>query len=220
MAQKFILGKKIGMSQIFDEKGKVIPLTWIEAGPCVVLQVKNKEKDGYEAVQIGFEKKTKKIKKSEKGKEYKYIKEFPITESGEAGHGVKKDEASLNSNFQFSIKIGDKINVDIFEEGDKVKVSGISKAKGFQGPVKRWGFAGAPKTHGTKHMLRKPGSIGATDPERVFKGKKMAGRMGGKRVTIQNLEIVKVDKEKNLLGIKGAIPGKKGTIVQLIANNK
>ncbi len=197
MAQKFILGKKIGMSQMFDEKGNIIPLTWVEAGPCIVLQIKNKDKDGYEAIQIGFEKKTKKIKKPEKGKEYKYIKEFS------------------SSNFQSPIKVGDQINVDIFKEGEKVKVSGISKAKGFQGVVKRWGFAGAPKTHGTKHMLRKPGSIGATDPERVFKGKKMAGRTGGRRTTIQNLEIVKVDKEKNLIGIKGAVPGRRGTIIEI-----
>lgn len=197
----FILGKKIEMSQMFDEKGRVIPLTWIEAGPCVVLQIKNKEKDGYEAVQVGFEKKSKNIKKTEKGKEYKYLKEFPIFNS------------------QFSMKVGDKIDVSIFKEGDKVKVSGISKGKGFQGVVKRWGFRGASKTHGTKHMWRKPGSIGATDAERVFKGKKMAGRMGGERVTIKNLEIVKIDKEKNLIGVKGAVPGRRGTVVELITYN-
>jgi len=197
----FILGKKIEMSQMFDEKGRVIPLTWIEAGPCVVLQIKNKEKDGYEAVQVGFEKKSKNIKKTEKGKEYKYLKEFPIFNS------------------QFSMKVGDKIDVSIFKEGDKVKVSGISKGKGFQGVVKRWGFRGASKTHGTKHMWRKPGSIGATDAERVFKGKKMAGRMGGERTTIKNLEIVKIDKEKNLIGVKGAVPGRRGTVVELITYN-
>jgi large subunit ribosomal protein L3 len=197
----FILGKKIEMSQMFDEKGRVIPLTWIEAGPCVVLQIKNKEKDGYEAVQVGFEKKSKNIKKTEKGKEYKYLKEFPIFNS------------------QFSMKVGDKIDVSIFKEGDKVKVSGISNGKGFQGVVKRWGFRGASKTHGTKHMWRKPGSIGATDAERVFKGKKMAGRMGGEKVTIKNLEIVKIDKEKNLIGVKGAVPGRRGTVVELITYN-
>lgn len=198
---KFILGKKIEMSQVFNEKGEVIPVTWIEAGPCFVLQVKNKEKDGYEAIQLGFEKKTKNIKKSENGKEYKYIKEFPIFNS------------------QPSMKVGDKLDVSIFQEGEKVKISGTSKAKGFQGVVKRWGFRGASKTHGTKHMLRKPGSIGATDAERVFKGKKMAGRMGGERITIKNLEIIKVDKEKNLLAIKGAIPGRRGTMLELITNN-
>ena len=195
---KFILGKKIEMSQMFDEKGRVIPLTWIEAGPCVILQIKNKEKEGYEAIQIGFKKKSKNIKKTEKGKEYKYIKEFPVFES------------------QPLMKVGDKIDVSVFQEGDKVKISGTSKGKGFQGGVKRWGFRGASKTHGTKHMWRKPGSIGATDAERVFKGKKMAGRMGGERVTLKNLEIVKIDKEKNLLGIKGAVPGKRGTIIEII----
>ena len=189
------------MSQMFDEKGRVIPLTWIEAGPCVVLQIKNKEKDGYEAVQVCFEKKSKNIKKTEKGKEYKYLKEFPIFNS------------------QFSMKVGDKIDVSIFKEGDKVKVSGISKGKGFQGVVKRWGFRGASKTHGTKHMWRKPGSIGATDAERVFKGKKMAGRMGGEKVTIKILEMVKIDKEKNFIGVKGAVPGRRGTVVELITYN-
>jgi large subunit ribosomal protein L3 len=198
MAQKFILGKKIGMSQMFDEKGNVIPLTWVEAGPCIVLQIKNKEKDGYTAVQLGFEKKTKNLKKTEEGKEYKHIKEFRIKDS----------------EFKMS-KVGDKVDASIFREKERVKISGISKAKGFQGVVKRWGFAGASKTHGTKHTLRKPGSIGATDAERVFKGKKMAGRTGGKRTTIQNLEIVKVDKEKNLIGIKGAVPGRRGTILEI-----
>lgn len=197
MAQKFILGKKIGMLQVFDESGNVIPLTWVEAGPCIVLQIKNKEKDGYEGVQIGFEKKTKKTKKSEKGKEYKHIKEFSVISP------------------QSSFKVGDQINVDIFKEGEKVKVSGISKSKGFQGVVKRWRFAGAPKTHGTKHMLRKPGSIGATDPERVFKGKRMAGRMGGEKVTVKNLLVSKVDSEKNIIYVKGAVPGSKRGLITL-----
>jgi len=197
---KFILAKKIGMSQVFDDKGNVVPVTLVEAGPCIVTQIKTPEKDGYFAVQLGFEKKTKNIKKTEKGKEYKHLKEFRIEEED-----LKK----------FNFKEGDKIDVSIFQEGDKVKVSGKSKAKGFQGVVKRWGFGGAPKTHGTKHTLRKPGSIGATDPARVFKGKKMAGRMGGDRVTVSNLKVIKIDKEKNLLLIKGALPGRRGTILEI-----
>lgn len=195
---KFILGKKIGMSQVFNKEGRVIPVTVIEAGPCFVTQIKNKEKDGYFAVQVGLEKKERKIKKTEKGKEFKYLKEFRVSEED-----IK--------NFQK----GQEIDVSIFNEGEKVKVSGISKAKGFQGVVKRWGFGGAPKTHGTKHTLRKPGSIGATDPARVFKGKKMAGRTGGKRVTVPNLTVVSVDKEKNIILLKGAVPGRKGSLLEI-----
>jgi len=215
---KFILGKKIEMSQMFDEKGRVIPLTWIEAGPCVVLQIKNKEKEGYEAIQIGFKKKSKNIKKTEKGKEYKYIREFKnqISSFATAKRDEGREQSSLRSSKIKNPTVGEIIDVSVFQEGDKVKVSGTSKGKGFQGGVKRWGFRGASKTHGTKHMWRKPGSIGATDAERVFKGKKMAGRMGGERVTLKNLEIVKIDKEKNLLGIKGAVPGKRGTIIEII----
>lgn len=195
---KFILGKKIGMSQVFNKEGRVIPVTVIEAGPCFVTQIKNKEKDGYFAVQVGLEKKERKIKKTEKGKEFKYLKEFRVSEED-----IK--------NFQK----GQEIDVSIFNEGEKVKVSGISKAKGFQGVVKRWGFGGAPKTHGTKHTLRKPGSIGATDPARVFKGKKMAGRTGGKRVTVPNLTVVSVDKEKNIILLKGAVPGRRGSLLEI-----
>ncbi len=192
---KFILGKKIEMGQLFSEDGAVIPVTWIEAGPCFVTQIKNQEKDNYQAVQIGFEKKKKNIKKTEKGKEYKYLKEFKVDE--------------------VPFKEKEEINVSIFKEGDIVKISGISKAKGFQGVVKRWGFHGSSKTHGTKHTLRKPGSIGATDPARVFKGKKMAGRMGGGRITVKNLKIVKIDKDKNLLAVKGAVPGRRGTLLEI-----
>lgn len=192
---KFILGKKIGMAQLFDDKGRVVPVTWIEAGPCFVTQLKTKEKDGYDAVQVGFEKKKKNIKKTETGKEYKYLKETKIN--------------------QGEIKIGDNIDVSNFQEGDMVKISGISKAKGYQGVVKRWGFHGSSKTHGTKHTERKGGSIGATDPARVFKGKKMAGRMGGKRVTVKGLKIIKIDKEKNLMAIKGSIPGRRGTVLEI-----
>lgn len=198
---KFILGKKIGMSQVFKESGDLIPVTVVKAGPCFITQIKTKEKDGYFAVQVGFEKKEKKIKKTEKGKEYKYLKEFRLDENE-----IKNYEK------------GKEIDVSIFEEGDKVKVSGTSKAKGFQGVVKRWNFRGAPKTHGTKHTLRKPGSIGSTDPARVFKGKKMAGRTGGNRITISNLEIVGVDKENGYLLIKGAVPGRKNSLLEIRKN--
>ena len=196
---KFILGKKLKMTQIFDKEGRVIPVTLIKSGPCKILQIKTKEKDGYSAVQVGFEKlKEKKVKKPQKNKPFRYIREFRI-----------KDDKEF--------EVGKEINVDIFEKGDIVNVSGISKGKGFQGVVKRHGFKGGPATHGTKHTLRAPGSIGSAFPERVWKGKKMAGRMGGNKVTIKNLQIVEVDKENNLLAIKGAIPGRKGTLVEIVA---
>lgn len=194
---KFILGKKIGMSQIF-KGNEVIPITLIEAGPCQILQIKTKEKDGYEAVQIGFEKieKKKKIKKTQKGKEFKYIKEFRV-------ENIK------------DFKVGEKIDLSVFKEGEKVSVSGISKGKGFQGVIKRWGFASRGRSHGVKHERRKPGSIGTSGPERVLKGKKLPGRMGSQRVTIKNLEIIKVDKENNILAVKGAVPGRKGTLLEI-----
>ena len=190
---KFILGLKLGMAQLFDEKGNVIPVTVIEAGPCRLTQLKTKEKDGYAAFQLGFIPKKKRVKKTEKGKEFRYLKEFK------------------NGDF----KSGDKINVSIFQEGEKVKISGISKGKGFAGVVKRWGFAGRSTTHGTKHEIRTPGSVGTSFPERVIKGKKMPGRMGNARITVKNLEVIKVDPENNLLLVKGAVPGRKGTLLEV-----
>jgi large subunit ribosomal protein L3 len=190
---KIILGLKLGMTQVFDEKGKMIPVTLVEAGPCKVLQVKTREKDGYEAVQLGFLKK-KKSRKSEKGKEYRYLKEF-------------KDGKDF--------KAGDTIDASVFQEKDKVKISGVSKGKGFQGGVKRWGFSGRNATHGVKHEHRTIGSVGFTGPERVIKGKKMPGRMGHEQITLKNLTIVKVDKENNTLAIKGAVPGPKGTLLAI-----
>jgi len=197
---KFILGTKLEMSQIFNEKGNQIPVTLIEAGPCFVTQIKTKEKEKYVALQIGFGKieKAKKIKKTMKGKEFKYLREFRVDESG-----IKNYE------------LGNKINVSIFKEGDAVSISGISKGKGFAGAVKRWKVAGFPKTHGTKHGLRSIGSIGSTTPSRVIKGKKMAGRMGGERVTVKNLEIVKVDPENNMIAVQGAVPGRRGTLLEI-----
>ena len=197
---KFILGKKKEMSQIFNKKGQIIPVTLVEAGPCVITQVKTKEKDKYEAIQIGFEKieKKNKIKKTMKGKEYKHIREFKDKELG-----IKDYE------------LGKKIDVSIFQEGDKVKIAGTSKGKGFQGGVKRWGFHGKSASHGVKHEHRTLGSVGSAYPERVIKGKKMPGRMGADRVTVKNLEIVKIDKENNLLAVKGAVPGRRGTLLEI-----
>ena len=186
------------MSQIFDKKENVIPVTVIEAGPCFVTQIKSQDKDNYSAVQIGYEKlKDKKITKSRKKKPYRYLKEIRIM------------------NHESGIKIGDEITVDVFEEGDVVKVSGISKGKGFQGVVKRHGFSGGPASHGHRHVLRTPGSIGSAFPQRVVKGKKMPGHAGAERVTTTGLKIVKIDKENNLLAVKGAISGPNNGLVEV-----
>ena len=193
---KFILGTKIEMSQVFDKEGKVIPITLIEAGPCSVTQVKTKAKDRYTAIQIGFLPKKKRVKKTEKGKEFRFLRE-QRTENKE------------------QLKIGDKIDVSIFQEGDMVKVSGISKGKGFQGAVKRWGFSGRDATHGVKHEHRTLGSVGTSFPERVIKGRKMPGQTGRERVTVKNLKIVKIDKENNLIAVKGAVPGRRGTLLEI-----
>lgn len=193
---KFILGKKIGMSTIYDEKKGALNVTLVECGPNVITQIRNSEKDGYEAVQIGVANAKRKAQSAKLRKKYLKIKEF-------------KSEAK-------ALKAGDEIRIDQFEIGDKVKVSGITKAKGFQGVVKRHGFKGSPKSHGHKHDLRAPGSIGATFPEHVIKGKKMAGRMGGKKASVRNLEIVEIDKENNILFLRGAVPGVRGRIVEII----
>lgn len=197
---KFILGRKLGMSQLFDENGNVVPVTLIEAGPCVVTQVKAKNSDGYQAVQVGFEKitKQKKIKKPLAHKPFRWLREFRL-----------REHETCN------MKQGEKIDVSIFQEGDRVRISGISKGKGFQGAVKRWGFSGRDATHGVKHEHRTLGSVGATTPSRVIKGKKMPGRMGAERVTVRNLKIVKVDAENNLLAVKGAVPGPNGGVVEI-----
>ncbi len=188
------------MSQIFDAEGNVVPVTLVRAIPNVVLQVKTKEKDGYQAVQVGMgERKQKNIAKQQQGHfkklgNFRFVREFRTSQLP-AG--------------------GEKIDVSVFSEGDMVKVSGISKAKGFQGVVKRHGFHGAPATHGTKHAHRSPGSIGATWPQRVVKGRRMAGRMGGERISVRNLKIAKVDTENNLLAIRGAVPGRRGTLLEI-----
>jgi len=195
---KFILGIKLGMSQIFDEKGNVIPVTLIQAGPCEVTQVKTRAKEKYEAIQIGFKKlKEKKVKKPQKQKPFRYLREF-------------RGDIDITK-----YKVGQQIDVSIFKEGDKVFVSGISKGKGFAGVVKRWGFHGKDTTHGTKHETRTPGSVGGRTPSRVVKGRKMAGRAGGERITIKNLKVVKVNVENNLIALQGAVPGRKGTLLEI-----
>jgi large subunit ribosomal protein L3 len=199
---RFILGQKLGMSQIFQEDGTAASVTLVKAGPAVVIQIKTKEKDGYNAVQLGFGVK-KNIKKTQIGHfkglgNFQFVKEFITSE-----------------NFGAVPAVGDKIDVSNFQVGDLVKVSGISKGKGFQGVVKRYGFHGGPKTHGQKHRLRAPGSIGATTPQHVIKGKRMAGRMGGKRITVKNLKVMAVDAENNLLAVKGAVPGRRGTLLEI-----
>jgi large subunit ribosomal protein L3 len=196
---KFILGKKQGMSQIFDKEGNVIPVTVIEAGPCFIAQIKTKEKDGYNSIQIGFENlKEKKIKNSQKKKPYNHIREFLLKE---------EDLSKYN--------VGDKIDVSIFAEGDKVKATGISKGRGFQGVVKRHGFKGGPASHGHKDVLRRPGSIGRSFPERVVKGMRMAGHMGVDRVSVKNLKIAAIDLENNLIALKGAVPGPNSGLIEI-----
>ena len=196
-----IIGKKIGMTRIFDEGGAAVPVTVVEAGPCPVLQIKSAETDGYAAVQLGFgAQKDKRASKAEKGHAAKAGVEA-------APRLVREFELSNGDEYE----IGQAITVEVFEAGDNVKVTGTTKGKGFQGVVKRWGFAGRPASHGHP-MSRTPGSIGpGTDPSRVIKGKKLPGRMGGVRATIDNLKVVRVDLERNLLFIKGGVPGSRNS---------
>lgn len=201
-----LLGKKTGMTRIFDENGNVVPVTIIEAGPCFISQIKTKEKDGYDAVQLGFDEK--KIKSTNKPLAGHFKK---------AGISPKRFLAEFRDFNLKDLQIGQQILVDVFSEGDKITVQGISKGKGFQGVVKRHGFGGGPVTHGQSDRLRAPGSIGASSyPSRVFKGQRMAGRMGGKKVSVRNLKIVKIDKDQNLIFVKGAIPGHINGYVKLI----
>ncbi len=202
--KKGIIGRKLGMTQLFDEKGKVIPVTVINAGPCVVVQKKTNEKNGYEAVQLGFSDiAERKLNKPEKGvfakaevSFKKYLKEFRLD-----------DSASMN--------VGDVVTADTFEVGEKVDITGITKGHGFSGAIKRWGLHRLRMTHGTGPVHRQSGSMGVIDPARIFKNKKMAGQYGNERVTMLNLEIVKIDPDNNLIAVKGAVPGAKGGIVYL-----
>ncbi|MBQ4617723.1 MAG: 50S ribosomal protein L3 [Clostridia bacterium] len=202
--QKGIIGKKIGMTQIFDEKGNVVPVTVIEAGPCVVVQKKTVENDGYAAVQLGFgDVSPKHVNKPMKG------------------HFDKADVAPKKTlkEFRFddcdALNIGDIVKADTFAAGDRVDVTGTSKGKGYAGAIKRWNFGRLRETHGTGPVARHPGSLGAcSTPSRVFKGTKAAGHLGCERVTVQNLDIVKVDVENNLIAVRGAVPGpRKGIVV-------
>ena len=207
--QKAIVGKKLGMTQLFDANGNVIPVTVIEAGPCVIAQKKTVENDGYEAVQFGYgDLKASKVNKPMKG------------------HFAKGDVApkKVLREFRFddmsAMNVGDIIKADVFAEGDAVDVRGTSKGKGYAGVVKRWNFSRLKESHGTGPVHRHGGSLGVIDPARVFKGKKMAGHLGNERVTVQNLSVVKVDAENNIIAVKGAVPGPKGGIVILLDSVK
>ena len=202
---KGMIGKKIGMTQVFDEQGTVIPVTVIQAGPCYVTQIRNSERDGYVSVQLGYgETKPKNLTK------------------GQLGHLKKADlpalrylrEFRLPDDAKIAVAEGQEIKVDVFAQGELVDVIGISKGRGFAGTIKRHGFARGPKTHGQSDRMRSPGSIGmCATPGRTLKGKRMAGRMGNARVTVQNLSLVVVNAEENLLAVKGSVPGAKGSIV-------
>ncbi len=199
---KGIIGRKIGMTQIFDEKGNVIPVTVIEVGPCAVVQKKTVEKDGYDALQLGFsEKKEKHTTKAEKGHFEK------------AGVSYKRHLKEFRLNDCSAYNVGDVITVDTFAAGEKVDVTGMTKGRGYTGCVKRWNHHVLRMTHGTGPIHRQPGSMGTIDPARVFKNKKMPGQYGNEQVTVLNLRVVKIDSEKNLLAVKGAIPGAKNGIV-------
>jgi len=201
-----LLGHKIGMTQIFDDEGLMVPVTVVQAGPCVVTQIKTNEIDGYTAVQLGFDEvKEKNTTQARKGifskadtTPKRYLVEFDYSENEE-------------------LKVGDEIKADIFAEGSTVRVSGLSKGKGFQGTIKRHNFAMANKTHGQSDRLRAPGSIGqSASPSRVMKGMKMSGRMGTDRTTLNSVQVVKVDAENNLVFLKGALPGAKNTVLEIV----
>ncbi len=207
--KKGLIGKKIGMTQIFNEEGKVIPVTVIEAGPCVVSQVKTEETDGYNSIQLGFG----------------AIKESKVNKP-ERGHFTKANIAPARYLREFRIdsiedvKVGDELKADIFMAGDKIDIQGTSKGKGFQGVIKRHGQHRGPMGHGSMYH-RRPGSMGSTStPGRVFKGKKLPGHMGAETVTIQNLEVIKVDLDKNIILVKGSVPGAKGSILKIKSSVK
>ena len=203
--QKGIIAKKVGMTQLFDENGKVVPVTIVEAGPCTVVQKKTVESDGYQAVQLGYgEISAKKVNKAAKG------------------HFDKADVAPKRTLREFrlddiaAMNVGDILKADVFAAGDRIDVSGISKGKGYQGSIKRWNGHRLRESHGTGPVARHAGSMGScSTPSRVFKGKKLPGHMGAERVTVQNLTVVKVDVENNLIAVKGAVPGPKGAVVTL-----
>jgi large subunit ribosomal protein L3 len=207
--QKGLIGKKLGMTQLFDANGNVVPVTVIEAGPCVVAQKKTVENDGYDAIQIGYgDLKASKVNGPMKG------------------HFAKNDVAPKKVLREFrladtsAVNVGDVLKADIFAEGESVDVRGTSKGKGYAGVIKRWNFSRLKESHGTGPVHRHGGSLGVIDPARVFKGKKMAGHLGNERVTVQNLKVVKIDAENNIIAVKGAVPGPKGGIVVLFDSVK
>ncbi|MCA1832256.1 MAG: 50S ribosomal protein L3 [Actinomycetota bacterium] len=202
---KAILGEKLGMTQIFSEDGRAVPVTVLKAGPCVVTQVRTPEKDGYVAVQLSFgDIAARKVRKPAKG------------QFDKAGAPPSKHLVELRTDDGASYTLGQELKADVFAPGDFVDVIGVSKGKGFAGNMKRWNFAGMPKTHGTEKKHRQSGSVGAgTTPGRVFKGKKMPGHLGHERVTVLNLRVVEADPEQNLLLVRGAVPGHNGTLVMV-----
>ncbi len=198
---KYIIGTKENMTQIFTEEGEVVPVTIVKANPIVITQVKTEDIDGYEAIQFGFgERKEKNISKAVKG----HVKDL--------GNFAGLKELKVGKT---EFKVGDILTIESFEDGDNIESTSISKGKGFQGVVKRHGFKGGRRSHGQKHSEREPGSIGATGPQRVFKGTRMGGRMGTDKVTQRGISIAKVDKENNLLYVKGSLPGRRGTLVEI-----
>jgi large subunit ribosomal protein L3 len=216
---KGILGKKVGMTQVFNESGEAIPVTVIEAGPCWVTQVKTMERDGYSAVQLGFEEvKPHRLTRAELG----HLGNLKVDEKHPQRRELGGSVPPLRHLREFTLKLeetpaeGDEITVDVFEVGDRVDVVGVSKGRGFAGTIKRHGFHRQPKTHGQSDRVRAPGSIGSTTHvSRVFPGTRMSGRMGGRRVTVQNLEVALVDPKRNLLAVRGGVPGPRGGLVMI-----
>ncbi len=207
---KFILGRKLGMGSVYDVDGYVIPVTYIEAGPCYVTQIKDTDKDGYNSVQIAFGSKRK-----------KHVNKPLFGHLKKAGIGSAKNLREVRVNDTTGIELGQEVKVDIFSTGDLVNITGTSKGLGFQGTVRRHGFAGGPKTHGQSDRLRAPGSIGqSSDPSRVFKGIRMPGRMGNDTITAKNLKVVAIDEENNCLVVKGAVPGKRNSFVKVAVSNR
>jgi len=205
-----LLGKKVGMTQLFTDEGRCVPVTRVSIMPATVVRKKTAETDGYESVVVGYgEQKEQRLNKARKGEvgdaNYRAMREWRAPDSDpERAEALEK------------LAVGDVLDLSQFEVGDTITVSGVSKAKGFQGVVKRWNFAGAPKTHGQKHTLRAPGSIGATGPQRVFKGLKMAGRTGGDRVTVKNLTVAFIDTDNNEIYVEGAVPGRKDSPIEVV----
>ena len=200
--KKGIIGKKIGMTQIFDEIGNVIPVTVIAAGPCVVTQKKTAENDGYEAVQLGF-----------MDKKEKHMTKAEIGHFNKAGVAFKKHLKEFRLDDCSALNVGDVITADTFAAGEKVDITGMTKGRGYTGAIKRWNLHKLCATHGVGPIHRQSGSMGVIDPARIFKNKKMAGQYGNEQVTVQNLKVVKIDSEKNLIAVKGAVPGAKNGIV-------